>query len=378
MKISNVSLIDQDGLNVFSAQCGDFKLWYKFPKTITPDIRADAFIAASLIPAMYLNSNIILDNDIPVSPKLLSNIDTIQDVFACWSQHLGVTLHKIKIIGGKTQEAISGSGKIMSFFSGGVDGTYTFIKHQQEIDFLFFAKGIDMQLSSDDLYQDALERNTQYLEQKNKPLIPIETNVRFLGGHYGLGWSICFGSGLASIALAAGVKKCFIASGLSYANKHPEGSDPLTDRLWSNETTEIVHDGAEKKRIDKVKSISKDKAALNILRVCWHDISYNCGKCEKCLRTMANLRALKLTTPTFPLLTDEIAKERLAKLKIYDVHNMDFLEENLEQATLQKDVVLMKALTKVKKNYQLRKILRLLDQYIFTGGMAKFKRKIRR
>ena len=150
-----------------------------------------------------------------------------------------------------------------------------------------------MQLSSKDLYELAFAKNEEFLNKREKNLYSIESNVRFLGHEYGLSWNICFGGGLSSIALAGGFKGCYIASGLSYADMYPHGSIFVSDHLWGNEHTEIIHDGAESRRIDKIQSIAKDTDVLNILRVCWHDKGYNCGECEKCLRTMTSLRALE-------------------------------------------------------------------------------------
>src|SRR5690606_10040692 len=113
------------------------------------------------------------------------------------------------------------------------------LKNQNDIDCLVFAKGIDMQLANNDLYNFAFEKNSNYLGMRNKRLLALETNVRFLGHHFGSNWTTCFGGGLSSIALAANVKKCYIASGVCYTNMHPVGSNFITDRLWSNAYTEI-------------------------------------------------------------------------------------------------------------------------------------------
>ena len=211
MKITNIQLKQSEEHNKISAQIDDFNLWYKFPKEIMPEVKADAFIAACLIPSMKLGSDIFIDEDIPVSIELLENIENLQIIFSSWGKHLGHKLNIIKIKGGKKTKFTAGWDKTISFFSGGIDGTFTYLKHKQEIDYLLFAKGIDMQLSSDELYNEALSKNKDFLNKEGKEVIPFETNVRFLGHQYGVGWSTCFGGGLSSIALAAGAKKCYIA-----------------------------------------------------------------------------------------------------------------------------------------------------------------------
>jgi len=376
MKITNIQLQKSENHNLLSAQIDDFNLWYKFPKEIMPEIKADAFIAACLVTSMKLGSDILVDDDIPVSIELLKNLDELQTIFTSWRKYLGFTLKKISILGGQKIESAKGWNKNISFFSGGVDGTFTYLKHKNELDYLLFAKGIDMQLSSDDLYNEALSKNKDFLNKEGKKILPFETNVRFLGHHYGVGWGACFGGGLSSIALAAGAKKCYIASGVTYSSMHPEGSNFITDHLWSNGSTQIIHDGAESTRVNKLKNIAKNTGALNILRVCWHDNGYNCGNCEKCLRTMTNLRVLNLRTPTFQLLSDELVKSKLSKIKIYNVHDMEFIEENLEEALKINDRVLIKVLKKIKRNYDLRGLLNNLDHLFLNDFLKNNKQKI--
>lgn len=364
IKISNIRVSSENEQNVLSAECDDFTLYYKFPSFIKLEARADAFVAACLVPSMATGTDIELPADAPLSPALLKNVDYLQDIFSKWSNHFKREFRKISIIGGKEMPASDPLPRTMSFFSGGIDGAYTFLKNAEEIDFLLFAKGIDMQLSSDDLFAQALQKNTEYLQKRGKEIFPIETNVRFLGHEYGLSWPLCFGGGLASIALASGVQKCFIASGFTYASKDYEGSNFITDRLWRNEATEIVHDGAEADRNDKLKFIASDPDLMSILRVCWQDRSYNCGECEKCLRTMTNLRALGLSTPTFPELTDDLVKGKLARLKLYKERDLEFIQGSLRQARNRGDEVLVRALTKIQRNYDLRFVLRTIRQFL--------------
>jgi hypothetical protein len=66
------------------------------------------------------------------------------------------------------------------------------------------------------------------------------------------------------------------------------GSHPLTDPLLSTDATRVVHDGLEL-RSEKVRYLVAAGAPLADLRVCNRFSSYNCGVCEKCLRTMVAL-----------------------------------------------------------------------------------------
>ena len=63
------------------------------------------------------------------------------------------------------------------------------------------------------------------------------------------------------------------------------------DGHWSSDAVEFVHDGVEASRAAKMEKFIEQDAAMNNLRVCWWNQgnAYNCGECEKCLRTMINL-----------------------------------------------------------------------------------------
>ncbi|SET36705.1 hypothetical protein [Thalassotalea agarivorans] len=354
MKITEIKLVQEKECQRLSGYCGDFLLWYEFPLSMDITLKADAFVAASLIPAMATKQNIELADDIPVSAQLLSNLSKLQDIFSRWEAQLGVKLHKIDILGGQRVEALPVNDHVISFFSGGVDGTYTFLKNKDDIDLLLFSKGIDMQLDNVEQFEHAFEKNKVFLDAFEKPLVPIATNVRFFGHSLGLKWTQCFGGGLASIALAASVKTCYIASGFTYGKTIQEGSNYITDPLWSNGTTHIVHDGAEANRLEKIAFLATEPTAIALIRVCWQDKGYNCGQCEKCLRTMTNLRLLGLSTPNFPPLTDELVKNKVSKLRLYSVHDVDFLQENLALAVEKQDKVMVKALKKISRHYYVK------------------------
>jgi hypothetical protein len=207
-----------------SGQIGNFRVWYRFPKQFKLSARADAFVAAGLISAMSGGEDLEIEDGLAVSLLLLKNCETIQDIFLLWGPYFGKPFHRVRIVGGNQLPAPELNPVNVSFSSDGVDGTHTFLRHQEEIDFLMVAKGIDMLLRNDENYNYAFKLNTEYLQSKGKKMYPLETNVRFLGHEFGLSRNICFGDGLFSIALAGGFQSCYIASGISYADLYPHGS----------------------------------------------------------------------------------------------------------------------------------------------------------
>jgi hypothetical protein len=69
------------------------------------------------------------------------------------------------------------------------------------------------------------------------------------------------------------------------------GSGPLITPFWSTERLKYIQHGGGASRQDKINDITDFPTAMEHLRVCWENPGnvYNCGKCEKCLRTMVGL-----------------------------------------------------------------------------------------
>jgi hypothetical protein len=93
----------------------------------------------------------------------------------------------------------------------------------------------------------------QVADEFRKYLIEVETNLRAFTDAR-VESKYYHGAGLASVALflSSRFRKVYIPSTQSYFALSPMGSHPLPDPLWSTEETEIVHDGCEATRVDKV------------------------------------------------------------------------------------------------------------------------------
>jgi hypothetical protein len=215
-----------------------------------------------------------------------------------------------------------------------VDSFYTLLKHQQEITDLIFIHGFDFSLDNDALRKKASEMIREIGLHFGKRVIEIETNAElfldvFLWSHDS------HGAFLASIGylLLSFFRRIYVPASHTYANAafYLLGSHPSLDPLWSTEALEFVHDGCEAARIDKVALIAKSDVALNFLRVCFEGPNRprNCGRCEKCIRTMINLHivgALDRCT-TFE---NQLDPKYIEKMMIYNYGGRLFIRENLK------------------------------------------------
>lgn len=252
------------------------------------EARADAFLAATLLPAMKAGARIEIAGS--TSPRLRASIETIQDIHTSWNWD--PALRRVAVHGPQRQPPITGRGAA-SFFSGGVDSFYTALKRDREIDALVLVHGFDIPLADLRLRGAVSTAMRGAAAELGKPLIEVETNIRSLAELHDMSWNWYHGAALGSVALllAPRFERVFIPSSYPYFWLEPWGSHPLLDPLWSTESLDVVHDGCEATRTAKVRRIAASDAAVRWLRVCWEhpDGAHNCGRCEKCVRTMVNL-----------------------------------------------------------------------------------------
>lgn len=179
-----------------------------------------------------------------------------------------------------------------AFFSGGVDSFYSLLEHADEITHLIFVSGFDIGLHKADLTSRTLEAVREVAAASGKELVEIRTNLRRLSNRY-LDWGRQYhGSALAGIAQLLSPHLGRVLVPATFADDHAWGSHPLLDPAWSSEV-EVVHD-LPLPRVQKLARVAESDLAMRWLRVCYSadDSEYNCGHCEKCLRTMISLRAL--------------------------------------------------------------------------------------
>jgi hypothetical protein len=166
----------------------------------------------------------------------------------------------------------------------------------------------------------------------------------------------------------------------------PWGSHALLDPLWSTEVQDVIHDGCEATRIQKVsREIVHSPIALEHLRVCWRkpNDDYNCGKCEKCLRTQINLRLCDALDrcATFPR---QIDLDLLRRLCLRNENEACFVRENLHAVERAGDAPLAAVLKEVLTRYArrrrpVRQWIDRVDRGLLGGsGLATLRRWRRR
>jgi hypothetical protein len=310
MRVSDVEVVEGDGQTELRATVEGkalrkpFRLWYRFPTdfvgSIDPD-NGDPFVAALLIPAMTTGEPIELDR--PVSRRLRRSLREIQAIYRCWMPSLAAVRLEAPIRDSEPSPAPGRAG-VGQFFSLGADSFYTLFKNLEScpsedprIRYLILGHGFDRSRLDDAVFEQTVANARQVADTFGKELVVVATNVRALLSKFAPWGLLGHGAGMASVGLVAqeALRTIYIASSMSYAVMIPWASVPFLDPLWSTERLSFVHDGAELSKVQKLRFISRFPIVRETLRVCNSNravnghYEYNCGTCDKCVRTAIGL-----------------------------------------------------------------------------------------
>jgi hypothetical protein len=339
---------------VESARVG-LQPWFDFSHEVGPvECTGDVFAAGLLTPCMLQGEDLHIEA--PVSARLMAGIEEIQAILCAWYPQL----RRITISAARIQnDHPSSKNSVGCFFSAGVDAWYSLCKHQDEVADLVVVRGFDIPIDGKHEIWDQTLAHVQGIGRAlGKRVIEVQTNIRAIAdmGRSRAGWGkpwdgdfwgeCMHGSALAGVALAMQgiLKRIYIGATYSYDYMAAWGSHPLLDHHWSTGTLEVVHDGAEADRMQKIRRIAELPLALSTLRVCYENLDrrYNCCTCEKCCRTMMALRACgKLKAASaFPHPLDL----KKVRRRLYDGHELPWYRAILPDARAAGDTELVDAL----------------------------------
>ena len=206
---------------------------------------------------------------------------------------------------GFSAEPREGEGIAASFLTGGVDSTFTLLAnhrafeegHPQRIREAILVSGLfASEADSSDLaaeFDGRVRRSASAVAASaGIPLTIVRTNARELEPGFDFFARELHGALLASVAhlLAGRISSARIAATTTIRHLVPSGTHPLLDPLWSSSRVEIAHDGFGLTRVEKMAALASWPETLENLMVCQAgpvpDGYFNCGRCEKCVRTL--------------------------------------------------------------------------------------------
>lgn len=347
-----------------SASVDDARVYFRYYGIGKPaNVVGDAFLIAALIPAMQRHESLYVDKSIPVSKQLLANLMQYQEIYRHWYPELE-NIH----VDAKTSVGNEGSGQWSGcFFSGGVDSIYTVSQTLDQLDYLLLCCGLDIPVSEHRRWEKTRQLAKKFADEVGLELITITTNVkeklrcRDIDNH---------GAILVSNGIGLGFDRLYVPASHAWDELTPWGSHPLTDPLLGNGLTSVIHHG-NVFRTEKTAKIIEFGYGIEDLRVCNVYSEYNCGKCEKCLRTMI---CLEMLSKRVKALTPPPNLGVIASLRL-DREGQYFMWRDIYRlASKTKNSDIKAAVGKMLNRYEKREHLKESDRLFFNQTMLRLKR----
>ncbi len=310
MRLSRVSVVAKGDEVRIVGHLDGFPVnpYFAYPRALESFVASDAdpFVPALLVPALERGEP--LEIVPPVSPRLARRLRRIEDVLLS----LFPAFRPAPIVVHDDRARTPGQrGVVATLFSGGVDSFYTLLKPREDEErptHLLFMRGLEQRLDASRGADAALSAVREVAAATGTTVLSGETNLRML---FGLNYELYYHAAAlvaAGLSLSRGVRRLLVPSSYSYGQLIPWGSHPILDELWSTEALEVVHDGAEARRVDKIaRVVARDPVALRHLRVCLDNEAgaTNCGRCRKCARTLMALELVgsRAAATGFPAVT---------------------------------------------------------------------------
>jgi hypothetical protein len=275
------------------ALADDAQLVFSGPAALAaPAPDATALLAALLPLAMRMKEGeLAIDGE--VCPRVRAGADELQALYSRWSP----AMRPVEIRAAAYSAPARQGDDVACFFSRGVDSTYSAaVPRDIPVTHLVLVDGLELHLD-EPVRREEVRRARLVADLLDLPLVEAYSNIRTLSEPW-MDWEDACGAGLAGCAhhLAGGLGRAVVASATSYDGLAPSGTHPLVEPLYSGRRMTIVHDSSALARVEKLDWLAANHPALlGELKVCFaENRADNCGRCVKCVVTMAALRAVRV------------------------------------------------------------------------------------
>jgi hypothetical protein len=292
----------------------------------------DGFVLGILLHAMRGGTSLSVHG--AMSRSALCNYEVLQSCWALWrpQRYRRIDIRPERIV---DLERLRPGRPAISAFSGGVDSTFTLLRHKKRLqgvgsynlDAALMIHGFDVSLGNTDHFEKLVQGRKPFLDEFGVDLRIIRTNIKELNLQ---NWEDAHGPMLASCLhqLSGEFEFGLIASGDPYHELLlPWGSSPVTDHLYSGDGLTVVHDGAGYPKVEKIALISQFPTAMQGLHVCFEGTEQyrNCGRCGKCINARLAFMAVgQMSPPCFdgPLDLAEINALKMRTPRSYNRLNL--------------------------------------------------------
>lgn len=300
-----------------------------------------SFLVGCIIPAMHFGEKRVLF-EAEVCPGLREGLETVMALIKEWSggEYKPLTIET------KISPAVRRSNEQRRaglFLSGGIDSLAALrvnkmnypAQHPGSVKDCLLIHGFDIggvikRGMKYHVFDRAKTAMSLVAKNANVKLIPVYTNIRHLCDERDLWLNKFFGAVLAAVAHAfdSRLNLVYIASSYDIPNLGPCGSHPLLDPAYSSFDLTIKHRDLELSRLDKLRLVADWDVAFHNFRVCLANVKdrLNCGKCEKCVRTMTELLAIGALQKTNAFVENDVSPELFSGFDITIRHRAPFYE----------------------------------------------------
>lgn len=309
------------------------RIAYAVPVAFDGDLspRAESFVLVGALAAMRLGeTRVAFDGE--VCPQLHDGLGTAMEVLASWDRRRRPV--RLDVRQGCAHAAGGGAREAAALLSGGIDSlallranTLSYdAGHPSRIRAAFVYRGIwspdppgEQRIAA--RLHDAVEALAPAASDAGVTLIPVWANFRELTDWDTPFWQYEYqGAALASAAhlFADRIHTMSIGGTWDLAHLGRWGSHPLLDPNYGTHDVAVRHEQAALTRLEKTRLVADWPAGLEVLRVCNRvpEAVANCGRCEKCVRTMLTLAALDVLPQAKRFLADEVTPDDVAGVRL--------------------------------------------------------------
>jgi hypothetical protein len=284
-------------------------LWFEIDETYKHYLAMDtldAFVAASLVPAVLRGENIRVKG--PMSAKLFYNLSySLIPILCDYLQSPRLT----KVVPEAFADKTPGGTGVAAGFSGGIDSFCNYYDHLTGrvphefvlTHFIFNNVGAHGQQAPEvdrALFFRRFSRLQECAKKMDKPALAVDSNLdEFLGQKFELTHTLR--NTAVALLLQKEIGKFMYSSGypLSETKIGPDYNmsrlDPVILPLLSTERLECIASGGQHSRVEKTRRVADIEESQLYLDVCVspHNAPTgiaNCGVCWKCIRTATTLK----------------------------------------------------------------------------------------
>lgn len=325
MIVDRLALVERDGVARRSVRVrwrdGEQTVWIDAPQSHAADPGdVSPFVGLCVLPAMRCAEDLEIDGE--VSPRTVRGCGEVAELYRAWAPELPRS--ELRVAAERAPRG--GGGGVGCFFSRGVDSTYSAVFPRSRPDpltELVYVDGLEP-LHDEEVRAEEIRRAREVAARIGLPLSVLGTNLRELTHRWHRDWFDIIGVALAALglSLAGGLTDVVIPSHEGPWAMGPAGSHPDLEPRLSTEAVSIHHDTISHSRVGKARWLAVHRPdAVPGIKVCFaENRADNCGRCAKCLETMAALEAAGVLEAA-ELFPDAIDPELVAGLDLTNLHS---------------------------------------------------------